>query len=343
MSFYTFHALSYVIDVYRGEVAPTKRLDDFLLFLSYFPQLISGPIARARSLLPQLLRDRRTTAEDVDAAVPLILWGYFKKVVVADQLARIASSIFAHGQERIGLDVILALLAFTIQMYCDFSGFIDIARGCSRLMGIDLQPNFARPFLAQNPTDFWRRWNITLSQWLRDYLYIPLGGSKQGRLRTALNIMITMALSGLWHGAQWHMVVWGLYEGARQLLWRAARELFPSLAQTVGPVSWGKRILTFSSFAFGMIFFRCSSLREAAATIAALGLDAGPRTATLAATIAYFAWPVFVWDILEEFAGSSIKALSARSSARALAYGALLIALALFGARDTGPFVYYQF
>jgi D-alanyl-lipoteichoic acid acyltransferase DltB (MBOAT superfamily) len=343
MSFYTFHALSYVIDVYRGHVEPADSLTDFLLFLAYFPQLVSGPIARAKSLLPQVAAPRRPTADDVDAAVPLILWGYFKKLVVADHLVRVVSFAFGRRGEASGLDLTLGALAAFIQIYCDFSGFIDIARGCSRLMGIELQRNFERPFFSQTPIEFWRRWNTSLSAWLKDYVYIPLGGDREGRVRTAVNVTATMALSGLWHGAHWHMVVWGMYEGSLQLIWRRARERLPILEQTHGVVAALKRLVTFAACAFGTILFRAANFGEAAAYVAGLGVKAGPHTAFVAATIAFFSWPVFAWDALEEFAGGFVEKAAAHPAARPLAYGALLVALAIFSARKSPPFVYYQF
>jgi D-alanyl-lipoteichoic acid acyltransferase DltB (MBOAT superfamily) len=343
MSFYTFHALSYVIDVYRGEIAPAVELEDLLLFLAYFPQLVSGPIARAKSLLPQLARERRTTGEAIDEAAPLVLWGYFKKVVVADRLAALAAAVLGAKAGVSSLDHVLAAAVVAVQIYCDFSGFIDIARGCSKLLGIELQRNFERPFLATNPSEFWRRWNITLSAWMRDYLYIPLGGSREGTARTAFNVAVVMCFSGLWHGAQRHMVVWGLYEAGRLLAWRAAAALFPRLTAPGRAAVWLLRAGTFLSFAFGVIIFRCPSVALAASEIATLGLRSGPHTAEILGTFAFLTWPVCAWELLEEFHGPVVARLAARNVLRPLAYGALLLALSLFSVRDSAPFVYYQF
>jgi len=214
ISFYTFQSLSYTIDVYRGRIAPAARFWDFALFVAYFPPMVAGPIERGRHLLPQLTGPRSISlAQSMDGIV-LILLGLFKKVAIADGVAPAVDSVFNSSGAVSQSDVTLAVVLFAIQIFCDFSGYSDIARGVSKLFGIELILNFNLPYFSRNPSEFWRRWHISLSSWLRDYLYIPLGGNKQGGARTYFNLFVTMLLGGLWHGAAWNYVLWGAYQGA---------------------------------------------------------------------------------------------------------------------------------
>jgi D-alanyl-lipoteichoic acid acyltransferase DltB (MBOAT superfamily) len=219
ISFHTFQSMSYLIDVYRGELRPVRNFLDYQLFVSFFPVLVAGPIERAKHLLPQILNPRKVGWSDIEAGLGLIILGFFKKVVIADNLAPIVDNVF-NDKAGGGLAVILATYAFALQIYGDFSGYTDIARGVSRLMGFQLLDNFRQPYFATNPSDFWRRWHISLSSWLRDYLYIPLGGNRFGPLRTYCAIAITMLLGGLWHGASWTFVIWGAYQGALLIAYR---------------------------------------------------------------------------------------------------------------------------
>ena len=213
ISFFTFQAISYVVDVKRGEVAPAPLLD-FAVYLSFFPQLVAGPIVRATEFLPELRANRRPDQVELGRAVLLIGRGLFKKVVVADFLGRaIVSDAFGTPGEYGGLDVLFGVYGYAIQIYADFSGYTDMAIGLALLLGFRFPQNFDRPYAAVSVQDFWRRWHMTLSRWLRDYLYVPLGGSRAGRYATYRNLLITMGLGGLWHGAAWTFVVWGLYQG----------------------------------------------------------------------------------------------------------------------------------
>jgi alginate O-acetyltransferase complex protein AlgI len=214
ISFYTFQSLSYTIDVYRRKIPATLCFWDFALFVAYFPPMVAGPIERAGHLLPQLTRPRRVRmAQSLDGIV-LILLGLFKKVAIADGVAPAVDSVFASSGTVSQIDVVLATALFAVQIFCDFSGYSDIARGVSKLFGIDLLLNFNLPFFSKNPSEFWTRWHISLSSWLRDYLYIPLGGNRIGSARTYFNLSLTMLLGGLWHGAAWNYVLWGAYQGA---------------------------------------------------------------------------------------------------------------------------------
>jgi D-alanyl-lipoteichoic acid acyltransferase DltB (MBOAT superfamily) len=210
ISFYTFHSLSYMIDTYRRKIAPTRNFGDVALYILFFPQLVAGPIVRATDLLQQMREMRQINAADTRYYLLLFLIGYFKKAVVADNVVRFVDPFFSHPALCDGGDALLAVLSYSIQIYCDFSGYTDMAIAAAGLLGYRLKPNFAHPYLAPNLIDFWRRWHMSLSFWLRDYLYIPLGGNRCGSLMQARNIVITMLLGGLWHGAAWTFVAWGV-------------------------------------------------------------------------------------------------------------------------------------
>lgn len=213
ISFYTFQSMAYTIDVYRKKIRAERSFLDFALFVAFFPQLVAGPIERAGNLIPQLTRPRVINRKCIVEGLWLVLLGFFKKIVVADNLATVVDAAFAQPETPGGLVCLFAMYAFTIQGYCDFAGYSDIARGTAKLMGVDLMVNFNMPLIARNPSDFWRRWHISLSFWFRDYLYIPLGGNKLGNFRTYFNLTAVFVLSGLWHGATWTYVIWGFYNG----------------------------------------------------------------------------------------------------------------------------------
>ena len=227
ISFYTFQAMSYTIDVYKGELHARRNLLDLATFVSFFPHLVAGPIQRASFLLPQVETPRRFSTEKAGSGLGLICWGFFKKLVIADNVGVIANKVFALGDPTFPL-LWSGVFAFAIQIYADFSAYTDIARGTSRWLGFELTENFDHPYLARTPADFWRRWNISLSSWFRDYVYIPLGGSKAGEMTWARNVLVTFLLSGLWHGASWNYVLWGAYHGILLVLTRAHRILKPA-------------------------------------------------------------------------------------------------------------------
>ena len=213
ISFYTFQTISYTIDVYRGELEPTQNFVDFALYVSFFPQLVAGPIEKGTQLLPQLQRSRIITKNGILIGLYWIIIGFFKKIVIADTLAPIVDYTFSNYNTISGISSLLGLLAFSLQIYGDFAGYTYVARGVSKLLGIDLMKNFDRPYLATSPSEFWHRWHISLSLWLRNYLYISLGGNRKGKLRKYFNLVLTMVIGGLWHGASWNFVAWGLYHG----------------------------------------------------------------------------------------------------------------------------------
>ncbi len=213
ISFYTFQTLSYTIDIYRGKLEPTNSFLNFALFVSFFPQLVAGPIERASKLLPQLEKHRRFDRKNLMEGIYLISIGMFKKVLIGDTCGRITDHIFANPEIYYSLELIVGVVLFSLQIYSDFSGYSAIARGSAKLLGIDLMINFKQPYLSASITEFWHRWHISLSSWLKDYLYIPLGGNRKGKTRTYINLMLTMLLGGLWHGANWTFVTWGGLHG----------------------------------------------------------------------------------------------------------------------------------
>jgi alginate O-acetyltransferase complex protein AlgI len=213
ISFYTFQNISYVVDIYRNKQEPADSLSDFGLFIAFFPKLVAGPIVRAAGFLPQLKRPVRVTGANVWAGSQIFIVGLFKKLMIADAVAPFVNTVYASPEYYSSSTIWLVAVAYALQVYCDFSGYSDMAIGCARILGFRLDRNFYMPYLSRNAQEFWRRWHITLSNWLRDYLYIPLGGSRKGRFRTYLNVVITMLLGGLWHGASWNFVIWGGVHG----------------------------------------------------------------------------------------------------------------------------------
>ena len=261
ISFYTFQTMSYTIDVYRGALPARRSLLDVALYVSFFPQLVAGPIVRGSVLLPQLAAMQRFEWENIRRGIAQILWGMAKKVYVADTVAHIVNDAYGSPGTHSGVALVVATYAFAVQIYCDFSGYSDIAIGAARLLGIRLPENFNSPYLAYSMREFWRRWHISLSTWLRDYLYIPLGGSRRGPIRTYVNLMITMLLGGLWHGAGWNWVLWG---GAHGVALAAERRLgvgeTPPTSPIVRVLRWG---LTFHFVCITWVLFRAENLGHA--------------------------------------------------------------------------------
>lgn len=209
ISFYTFQALSYTMDIYRNEVTAEKNLAKYALFVSFFPQLVAGPIERSKNLLLQINERHKFDYENVKDGFLLILWGFFQKIVIADRVAILVNEVYGNYENYGGFQLIVATIFFAIQIYCDFSGYSDIAIGTAQMMGFRLMKNFKQPYFSQSVAEFWRRWHISLSTWFKDYLYIPLGGNKNGKLKKYFNLMIVFLISGLWHGANWTFVGWG--------------------------------------------------------------------------------------------------------------------------------------
>ncbi len=356
ISFYTFQTLSYSIDVYRGRIRPILDPVAFFAFVGYFPQLVAGPIERAASLLPQFLTIRPVAPAMAADGLRLMLWGAFKKIVVADRLAVFVNAVYAAPSDFAGWPVLLATYFFAFQIYGDFSGYTDIARGVARLMGFELMLNFRRPYFAASIAEFWSRWHISLSTWFRDYVYIPLGGNRVPRWRWRLNLMTVFLVSGLWHGANWTFVVWGALHGAAMLLSSATRAWRDRLADALGMAARPRlrrvtqTLLTFHLVGAGWVFFRAPSLRAALQTFYAM---AGPTPARLAlpelargASLAVSLAAVAVL-LAVEFAAERRPlrpALAALPAAvRWSAYLAIALAVLNLGTREEIPFIYFQF
>lgn len=255
ISFYTFQALSYTIDIYRGEMRARRNPIDFALFVAFFPHLVAGPIMRAQNLLRQVEADRTFSVDAARSGAILIAWGFFKKLVVADNVAVIAGRIFGHQDPSFEL-IWVGVFAFGVQIYADFSAYSDIARGVARWFGFELIVNFNHPYIAHSPTDFWRRWHISLSTWFRDYVYIPLGGRRVPSPQRETNLIATFLLSGLWHGASWNFVLWGLYHGTLLVVTRALGTALRLPEKWPGPLALVQVALTFVLMMGGWLFFR---------------------------------------------------------------------------------------
>lgn len=272
ISFYTFQTLSYVIDVYRGTVEAERHFGYYALFVSFFPQLVAGPIERPVNLLPQLRRERKFCTQNLSAGGWLLLEGYFKKTVIADSLAIFVDRVYAVPEAAQGPEIVLATALFGLQIYCDFSGYSDIARGAARLLGVELTENFRHPYGAATVKDFWRRWHISLTDWFTDYVYIPLGGNRKGLPLQVFNLLVVFLLSGLWHGAGWTFLAWGLIHGlyrAAGTLWGHWRE--PS-SQIPGALA---HVRTFLLVSVPWLFFRAPSMEEAVTLLSRLAVGWG--------------------------------------------------------------------
>lgn len=351
ISFYTFQTLSYSIDRYRGRVQPVRELSRFALYVSFFPQLVAGPIVRAREFAPALSVPRTFRWDDQAIGIQLVLWGLFKKAVVADNVGYFVNLAF--GRETpVGLAMrIVAVVLFTIQIYADFSGYTDIARGTARLMGFEFPLNFIRPYFARNPAAFWRRWHVTLSTWLRDYLYISLGGNRHGAVRTYRNLLLTMLLGGLWHGAAWNFVIWGAYQGLLLVVHRAVAMRLPAPRDE----SRLRRVWTWFAFfplvMYGWLLFRAQSWSQIVewtrvtygGLMGGLDLLSGDVVTMMVIGLAG-ALVVLIWDLVQERRGTRDTPLEGLSPAAQVAVCFILYAgCSLFGRYVSDEFIYFQF
>jgi alginate O-acetyltransferase complex protein AlgI len=337
LSFITFQAISYVVDVKRGLLPPASTLD-FALYLSFFPHVVAGPIVRAREFIPQLSKPRNPRDVAVGAAVVLIALGLIKKVALADYLAReVVDPVFGVPEAFGAPDVALAAYAYAAQIYCDFSGYTDIAIGVALLMGFVFPQNFNSPYRATSFRDFWRRWHMTLSRFLRDFLYIPLGGNRGGKWKTARNLMITMVLGGLWHGAAWGFVLWGTLHGT-------ALVIEHQLRGRVNAPAWVRWLIVFNVVVFGWILFRSESL-DLAVTFVGQLFDPGPATLWAPVTVAAVA-VVIGFQLLPPDPMERLRVRAAGLPAPALGL-ALAFVVAVVGATvpsgGVPPFIYFQF
>ena len=362
ISFYTFQAMSYTIDVYKGELHARRNLLDLATFVSFFPHLVAGPIQRASFLLPQVETPRRFSVDKATSGFGLICWGFFKKLVIADNVGVIANKVFALGDPTFPL-LWSGVFAFAIQIYADFSAYTDIARGTSRWLGFELTENFDHPYLARTPADFWRRWNISLSSWFRDYVYIPLGGSKAGDAKWARNVMVTFLLSGLWHGASWNYVLWGAYHGVLLVLTRARRILKPAAPVAAGRkpvvaalIIMGQIAGMFALTLVGWLLFRETELSAIvrALTLSPFSAPADDRSTGLylfVLTLLYSLplWAQSIWvEWHRDESGVRHPAFIVppgwpRAAVQGIACGLAFAAILLLRSRASLDFIYFQF
>ena len=345
ISFYTFQTMSYSFDVYRRRIPACREPLTFAVFVAFFPQLVAGPIERARQLLPQLSAVREPPGADrVRSALALIVLGLVKKVVLADQVAPYVNEVFSEPGQAGSVALVVAVVGFALQIYGDFSGYTDIARGSARLLSVELIHNFRQPYLSPNITDFWRRWHISLSNWLRDYLYIPLGGNRGSHWQTYRNLMITMLLGGLWHGAGWTFVIWGGLHGlylAVDRAWRfdtgdrAPRSLVTGLLSTLA---------TFGLVCFAWIFFRAADLGEAFDIIGGIVSLSGPAPEASALWVtALVGGAMLAIDLVTRRSRDPVAALHRHPELAGTLLGVVAVGLIVAAGTDAVPFIYFQF
>lgn len=349
ISFYTFEAINYTVDVYRGKIRAERNLDNFLLFILFFPHLVAGPIVRAADFLPQVERPKHLTWTRFTVGGRQIVLGLFKKMVIADRMALLVDPVFANPGQYETAVVWMAAVAYSIQIYCDFSGYSDIALGTARLLGYRLAINFAIPFAATDIAMLWRRWHISLSTWIRDYIYIPLGGNRGTPLRTSANLLIAMTLCGLWHGANWTFVVWGAMNGIYLIVHRvfrwATRDLtaFRAALETV-PGTALRIAMTFMAFTLAMVVFRSPSFDTAMQVFDRLFVPShGLGMPVPPVTIWTFAGLVLAAHLIGSRVGSWIRWQQLPAPVRGLALAGTVFATLILAPANTWTFIYFQF
>lgn len=351
ISFYTFQALAFLIDIHGGSHKPPERLRDFALFHAYFPQLVAGPIERIPNLLPQLMAPRALTPEKLWSGVQLIIIGYVKKVAIADAIAPMTELTFGRMEGQSGLGLLLGIYLFALQMYGDFSGYSDIARGTSRLLGVDLMLNFRQPYFSRNITEFWERWHISLSSWLRDYIFVPLCRIFRGKKWMPVNLFLTMLISGIWHGASWNFVLWGITLGLMLIihkLWAGAKaSKHPPRPTTLRAwlVQGAGMVLTFHAVCLTLILVKTTTLTAAFAYLGGL-LEGGAVISDLVplAYVIFYGGLVILIDFPCWWHNRELPVSDeAVPWKRGLAYGSLLLLLAFLGEMEGRSFVYFQF
>ncbi|MGH2755940.1 MAG: MBOAT family O-acyltransferase [Actinomycetota bacterium] len=346
ISFYTFQSITYSFDVYRRRLPPTRSLLNYSVFVAYFPHMVAGPIQRANHLLPQIEKPRtRPTIDQIRSGSFLILLGLFKKVAIADAVAIVAAKAFDAPADASSALLFVGVIAFALQIYGDFSGYTDIARGVSRLFGIELTLNFEQPYLSRNITEFWRTWHISLSTWLHDYLYVPLGGNQRGKLATYRNLMITMLLGGLWHGASWTFVIWGGIHGGLLAIHRALGGYAPR--GRLDPLRWKditKILFTFALVCLAWVFFRAVDLTSALDYLAGLfSFRSGGVSLDDLIVVGVSALFIFIFDISQRLTRDQEVVLRWAPPLRGAAYALLFIWIVLWSGGESQPFIYFQF
>ena len=352
ISFYTFQSLSYTIDVYRGHLQAERNPINFAAFVAFFPQLVAGPIERPHKLLPQFRRTRLVTWPKVSSGSYLIAVGLFKKVVVADTVSQVADAAFASGHPTRAV-ALAGVYAFAFQIYADFSAYSDIARGVARCLGFELSRNFDMPYLSATPSEFWRRWHISLSSWLRDYLYVTLGGNRRGRARTYLNLMLTMMLGGLWHGAAFTFIVWGALHGLVLCVYRALEDPVRAFSARL-PLGVRRTlrvvavVFFFQLVCLGWLFFRAESLAQAWSFLVALATNPAPRAGSRVslgpvAVSACLAVGLVLTQLAQYFKRDAWLVFHSPAPVRGLIYAVAALLFVWIGVDGGATFIYFQF
>ena len=363
ISFYTFQALGYAIDVYMGNIKREKSFITYALFVSFFPQLVAGPIERSKNLLPQFYQEHRFSYARAREGLVLMAWGFFKKMVIADGVATVVTLVYNTPTNYTGLQLVIATVLFAFQIYCDFGGYSDIAIGCAKILDFNLMRNFKKPYFSTSLQEFWRRWHVSLSSWFSDYVYIPLGGSRKGKVRTYINLIITFLVSGLWHGASWTFVLWGLLNGVYVCLSRAMR---PVKQHFINRFKLEKNVVynVFSAFfvficiCFSYIFFRANTFADASYIVTHLFSDIGSwfmagyfNTQLTGMTffankgIALICCIIFMLfsELWEGKGELSEKICRQKAPVRWIFYYAVILLILFYGNFGKSPFVYFDF
>ena len=351
ISFYTFQTMSYTIDIYRKKLEPTTRFFDFALFVAFFPQLVAGPIERASHLLPQILSPRKVTPSKFYTGCYLIFWGLFQKVFIADNLARLVDGVFGSQPPYNGFTVLISLYAFAFQIFCDFAGYSNIARGLGSCMGFDIMVNFNLPYFSTNPHQFWQRWHISLSSWLKDYLYIPLGGNRHGNYETYRNLMITMLLGGLWHGASWTFLIWGAYHAILLIGYRIISPFLKKIPSPRNSLSenvwrWLRIIIFFHLICLGWLIFRAQSMGQIVAMLQGIfsnfHLITGWKN-LIRTKLLIFIWLLLAIQYLQYRKDDLLAVLKLPVLFRGVIYFIIYYLIMVYGVEGGKEFIYFVF
>lgn len=346
ISFYTFQSVGYTLDIYRGDLKPEKHLGVYALFVSFFPQLVAGPIERAKNLLPQFHETKKFKIENFKTGMYLIIWGYFMKVVISDRIGMYVDATYNNLDLHNGTTLLISTIFFSFQIYCDFAGYSSIAIGAAKIMGFNLMTNFRRPYFSVNISEFWSRWHISLSTWFRDYLYIPLGGNRVSKPREYFNLFLTFLISGLWHGANWTFIIWGGLHG----LFNSLQKFFKIDKLSFRKISYQKFLffaLNFTLVIFAWIFFRANSVTDAFTIITKIFSQPGDIYIGSISTLMYgvFGLSILLFkEIREEFFPNRMKLLRSENDViSSFSLSVLVVIILSIGVFNGGQFIYFQF
>lgn len=347
ISFYIFQAVGYAVDVYRGTIKAEKNFVVYALFISFFPQLVAGPIERAKNMLPQFREKHKFSYENFDAGLRLMIWGFFMKLCVADRVSTYVDAVYNNYMEHSGVSLLLATFFFTFQIYCDFAGYSLIAIGSSKMMGFTLMENFHRPYFAKSIKEFWRRWHISLSTWFKDYLYIPLGGNRVGHYRHLWNLFVTFLVSGIWHGANLTFVLWGSLHGLYQIVGIAKNRLLPKVNVSKRLHAVFNCLVTFVLVMFAWIFFRANDLHSAFSIIAKIFTDRGPLftgEGIPSLLLGFMCIGILMLKEIKDEMSIKVHALNAENYwVRIISISLFIAFIILTASFNGGAFIYFQF